>query len=59
MKLHWEQTCCNSIDLLDCAGNVVGSIMTNGGENDITKAEESVAELICEAFNNTPESDDL
>mgnify|MGYP001559997794 CR=1 FL=1 len=60
MKLHWEQNTENSIDILNRGGKRIASVDgPNEGEENITKQERNIAKLICELFNNAPESDGL
>jgi len=60
MKLHTDERCCNAILLLDEADNEIGTINGPcGGEDNITPEEREIAELICDTFNDSPESADL
>ena len=57
MKLHYEQSCSNSIDLIDDIGNIIGSI--DSGDKDIMDHEIEIAELICNSFNDSIESENF
>ncbi len=60
MKLKTDEVCCNAINLVDENGIVIACV--NGPQEggwDITERERTIAELICDAFNADPDSDNI
>jgi hypothetical protein len=52
MRLSFEQTTCNSIDLFDEEGSKIGCIYgPREGDDDITQHELELASEICDRYN--------
>ena len=60
MILHTEQNCNNAIDLVDELGDIVGSVEgAHEGDDPVGPSETYIAELICRAFNEHPDSESI